>query len=72
MFSMFSRKYFSLKKWAFLSLFFFSISFLFAYLTGLTGESKHFLVGNSSLIRRGVTALVFGLLISFMRGGDEE
>lgn len=63
---MFSRKHFTIRKWLLLSLFLFSITFLIAYLTGLTGESKHSLTGASSLIRRGVTAMITGLLISFM------
>lgn len=63
---MFSFKHFSIRKWLLLTLFLFSITFLIAYLTGLTGESKHSLTGSSSLIRRGLTALVIGLVISFM------
>ena len=63
---MLSFKHFTLRKWVLLTLFLFSITFLIAYVTGLTGESKHSLTGVSSLIRRGVTALVTGLVISFM------
>ncbi|MES2373622.1 MAG: hypothetical protein V4557_13665 [Bacteroidota bacterium] len=63
---MFSLKHFTIKKWLLLTLFLFSITFLIAYLTGLTGESKHLLTSSSSLIRRGVTALIVGLVISFM------
>jgi uncharacterized membrane protein (DUF485 family) len=69
---MFSRKYFSLKKWVLLALLFFSLTFLVAYLTGWTGESKHSLTGSSSLIRRGVTAIIMGLVISFMKPVVEE
>jgi uncharacterized membrane protein YozB (DUF420 family) len=69
---MFARKYFTWKKWLMLTLFFFSITFLIAYLTGWTGETKHSLTGSMSLIRRGVTALIIGLLISFMRPAVEE
>jgi hypothetical protein len=69
---MFARKYFTLKRWVMLTLLLFSVSFLIAYLTGWTGESKHALSGSSSLIRRTVTSIIVGLLISFMKTADEE
>ena len=63
---MFSFNYFSFKKWLILTVFLFAITFLLAYFTGLTGETKQGLVSSSSLIRRAITALAVGLFISFM------
>jgi uncharacterized membrane protein YozB (DUF420 family) len=71
-FPMFSRKHFTIRKWILLTLFFFSVTFLIAYLTGWTGETKHSLTGSASLIRRGVTSIIMGLVISFMRPAVEE
>lgn len=63
---MFSLKNFSWTRWLMLTAFLFSFTFFIAYFTGWTGESKHFLKSNSSLIRRTITALAVGLVISFV------
>ncbi|MES2330259.1 MAG: hypothetical protein V4539_11695 [Bacteroidota bacterium] len=63
---MFSLKHFSLKKCVLLTLFLYTITFLIAYFTGLTGESKHLLLSRSSLIRRAVSAVIVGIILCFM------
>jgi len=61
-----SIRYFSWQKWLILAVFLFGFTFLLAYFTGLTGESKQQLLTRSSLLRRGITAVVVGFLISFI------
>jgi amino acid permease len=69
---MFSRRNFSWKRWLTLAAFLFSITFFLAYFTGWTHESKQFLKSNSSLIRRAVTALAVGLVISFINNDPKK
>ena len=69
---MFSRKNFTWKRWLTMTVFLFSVTFFIAYFTGWTSESKHQVKSTNSLLRRAVTALAVGLVISFTNTGKEE
>ena len=69
---MFSRKNFTWKRWLMLTALLFSVTFFIAYFTGWTSESKQQVKSTSSLLRRAVTALAVGFVISFTSTGKEE
>jgi hypothetical protein len=69
---MFSRKNFSWKKWAALTLFLFVFTWLLAYFLGMSGETKQELLTVSSLGRRLTVAIGVGLLISFINAEPKQ
>ncbi len=64
---MFSKKYFSLKKWLLLTIGLFLFTFAIAYALQLTGETREELVSSPSLLKRLLTSSLTGFVISFMR-----
>jgi hypothetical protein len=61
---MFSKKYFSFRKWLLFTLFYFTASFAFVYFTSSTEEHKQSLLTTHDLIGRALMAIIVGFVIT--------